>query len=147
MKFIKHHWFNLLIALMIVFGMGFMLLIALSPREDAQKRGFIPCTEQLADSVTDCHGGLACTTKAVLLNSVCDAKVIGRGFKLWWQNQQPRPWSNYLFKPEISHHDSVLYENSELFYQEYPDHLRDFEKVKQEHRKLEESNHYDPNQK
>ena len=140
MNFIKHYWFNLLIALVIILGMGFTLLIALSPREDAQKRGFIPCTEQLAENVSACRGGLWCATKAVLENGRCDAGVIIRGIRLWLKGKQPRPWSNYIFVPEINYHDNPLYENSELFYQENPDYRQDFEKLKQNHQQLEEDN-------
>lgn len=140
MNFIKHYWFNLLMALVIVFGMGFTVLIALSPREDMQKRGFIPCTEQLADEVSACGGNLWCTAKAVFNNGRCDAKVILRGFRLWLKGEQPRPWSNYIFIPEIKPADNALYENSELFYQENPEYRQDFEKLKQNHQKLEEEN-------
>lgn len=127
-------------ALVIIFGMSFTLLIALSPREDAQKRGFIPCTEQLAENISACEGNLWCTTKAVLNNGRCDTGVIMRGINLWFKGGQPRPWSNYLFTPEINHPDNLLYENSELFYQENPDYRQDFEQLKQNHKQLEKDN-------
>ena len=139
MNFIKYHWFNLLIALIIIFVMGFTILIALSPREDLQNRGFIPCTQELADTITSCQGNMWCSTKAIIKNSACDAKVIGDGIKLWIAGKQKTPWSNYIFTPDLTPTDDILQKNTELFYQENPNFLEDFAKVKQEHQKLEES--------
>lgn len=143
MRFIKQHWFNLLMVLLIFLAMGETLLIAFSPREDAQKRGFIPCTQQLAEHVANCQGSLWCTTKAVVKNSWCDSKVIGQGIKLWLQGKQSNPWSNYYFTPDLSHIETALNENTELFYQENPNYIEDFEKLKQKHQKLEESINHD----
>ena len=139
MHFIKRHWFNFLMVLLIICGISLTLLIAFSPKEDAQNRGFIPCTQKLANRVVLCNGHLWCTTKAVIQNGWCDAKVIGQGIKLWINREQSAPWSNYYFTPDLSHVQNALNEHSELFYQENPNYIEDFEKLKQEHQKLEES--------
>jgi len=138
MSFIKQYWFNILIAIMIICGMGLTIIVSLSPREDKQKRGFIPCTEQLADNITLCNGKIWCASKAIINNSICDAKIIISGVKLWINGKQKTPWSNYIFIPDLSHIDNPLYEESELFYKENPNYLQDFEELKQTHNDLEE---------
>lgn len=140
MKFIKHHWFNILMVLFILVSMGQTLLVAFSPREDKQNRGFIPCTKQLSMQLIECQSGAWCVIKAVMKNSGCDLKVIGQGLSLWVKGEQSTPWSNYLYQPDLSHLENNLNENSKLFYKENPNYLEDFEQVKQEHQKLEESN-------
>lgn len=123
---------------MIIFGVGITLTVALSPREDKLNRGFIPCTEKLAENISSCAGGLWCTTKAVIRNSICDAEIIFKGFALWTKGQQDTPWSNYIFIPDLSHKKDFSDVNSELFYNENPNYLQDFEKLKQTNKKLEE---------
>lgn len=137
MNFIKKYWFNLFIALIIVISMVFTLLIAFSPKADKLERGFIPCTKLLAENVTNCHGKLWCTFKAITKNSVCDAKVIYQGISQWIEGKQDYPWSNYYFTPDLSHLQTTLDENSELFYQENPNYIQDFEELQKEHKKLE----------
>ena len=114
--------------------MSLTLIVAFSPREDTQNRGFIPCTKELADNVMECQGQIWCTTKAIMKNSLCDAKVILRGIKLWITKKQASPWSNYYFTPNLQETD----DNTQLFYHENPNYLQDFTATKQEHKKLEE---------
>lgn len=147
MNFIKNHWFNVLMALFILLSMGFTLLIAFSPKEDKLDRGFIPCSKQLAERVASCQGSFSCTIEAVLKNSACDSKIIFNGVKMWLKGEQPTPWSNYYFEPDLSHLENPLDENSGLFYQENPNYLQDFEDLKQEHQKLEESIQHDKTEK
>ena len=147
MKFIKHHWFNLLIALLIILSMTMTLLITFAPKEDRLNRGFIPCTLELASNLQNCDGKLWCAVKTVVKNSACDAKVIGKGLKMWISGEQPAPWSNYFFSPDLSHLEQVSDENVELFYQENPNHLQDFEDVKNNYRNLEESKANDEEEK
>ena len=147
MNFIKRHWFNLLMALIIVLSMGLTLLVAFSPKEDKLDRGFIPCSKLLAENVTSCKGNFWCTIKAVIKNSACDTKIIFNGLKMWVHGEQSAPWSNYFFEPDLSHLKNPLNENAELFYQENPNYLQDFEDLKQEHKKLEESIQHDETEK
>lgn len=102
-SFIKEYWFGLLISSILLVGFLFFLLILVSPRYDLQKRGFIPCTEELSQNLQTCLNQKAyrCAFGEIMKNSWCDAKVIGSGFKLWLKGEQPAPWSNYIFKPEL----------------------------------------------
>ncbi len=143
MKFLKRHWFNIFIVIFILISMGQTILVAFSPREDRLNRGFIPCTKQLTTELIDCQSSMWCITKAVISNGGCDLKIIGQGFRLWIKGEQSAPWSNYLYSPDLSHLNNDLNENSELFYEENPNFLQDFEKVKQDYQKLEESNSND----
>ena len=52
--------------------MGLTIIVSLSPREDKQKRGFIPCSEQLADSISLCNGKIWCASKAII-NNIAEA--------------------------------------------------------------------------
>jgi hypothetical protein len=83
----------------IIFAMIF-LVVFLSPREDELNRGFIPCTNKLAEDMSECDNTL-CIFKAVVNDNICNFKVIGEGFSLWFKKEQPYPWSNYIFTPQI----------------------------------------------
>lgn len=101
--FIKAYWFGLLTSFILLVGFLFFLLVLVSPRYDAQKRGFISCTEQLSANISTCSAETKyrCIFGAIMQNSWCDIKVIGQGFSLWVKGQQKAPWSNYIFKPDI----------------------------------------------
>ena len=147
MNFIKKHWFNIFIVLFIILSMGISVIVSFAPKEDKLERGFIPCTKQLAERIIGCHSDFWCVTASVFKNSVCDAKIIGQGLKLWINRKQPAPWSNYYFTPDLSHIDNTLEENAQLFYEENPDFMDDFEKLKEDYQKLEEMNQNDQNNK
>lgn len=102
MSFIKHHWFGLLIAIFIAFFACFLLLIILAPKQDLKGRGFIPCIQTMTEDLLACERQLFCSVKAVLKNTGCNIAVIGQGFKDWTAGIQPKPWSNYIFEPELS---------------------------------------------
>lgn len=99
----KEYWFGFLISLILLIGFMFFLLVILSPRYDYQKRGFIPCTEAMAENIMACpkESKFTCGIKHILENTICDAKVIGKGFSLWMDGKQSTPWANYIFTPEI----------------------------------------------
>ena len=99
---IRYYWFGIFISAIIFISVSFFLIILLSPKQDAQKRGFIPCTEQLAQNLYACAQDkkYSCLVKEILKNSWCDVKVIGQGFSNWLAGRQPAPWSNYFFTPE-----------------------------------------------
>lgn len=115
--FLKYYWFGLLMSFILLVGFMFFLLILLSPRYDVQKRGFIPCTEALAQNLLSCpqENKYSCGIKHILANSWCDLKVIGKGWKDWGQGKQSAPWSNYIFEPELP---NMPAEDDE-FYAEY----------------------------
>lgn len=97
----------------ILIGFLFFLLVLLSPRYDSQKRGFIPCTETLAQNLLNCpqESKYSCGIKHILHHSWCNVKVIGTGFSNWWHGKQETPWSNYIFEPEpINRQDNSFFE-------------------------------------
>ncbi len=103
MSFIKTHWLGLISGFIIFCFLVMFVLVLLSPRLDAKKRGFIPCTEAMAETMLGCpdDGRYSCMFKAILGNSWCDMKVIGSGLKKWAVGKQSYPWSNYIFVPEL----------------------------------------------
>ncbi len=115
--FLKNYWFGLLMSFVLLMGFLFFLLIMLSPRYDAQKRGFIPCTENLVQNLAQCAPTekYTCGIKHILANTWCDIKVIATGWKNWGQGKQATPWSNYIFEPEPI---TPIDENDE-FYADY----------------------------
>lgn len=117
LAFLKFYWFGLLMSFVLLVGFLFFLLILLSPRYDAQKRGFIPCTKALAQNLLNCpqEHKYSCGIKHILNNTWCDVKVVGQGWKNWWQGKQETPWSNYIFEPEVA---TPVDENDE-FYADY----------------------------
>ena len=100
MTFLKHHWFGLILSLFMLAYLLVFVLVLLSPRYDVQKRGFIPCTETMAEQLIDCDNGAWCMLKTIVRNGWCDAEVIGGGFRMWLRGEQKTPWANYLFEPE-----------------------------------------------
>ena len=117
LAFLRYYWFGLLISFILLIGFLFFLLILVSPKQDVQKRGFIPCTEALAQNLLSCpqENKYSCGIKHILGNSWCNIKVIGKGWKDWWQGKQARPWSNYIYEPQIS----VSTDKNDEFYAEY----------------------------
>lgn len=78
--------------------MSVMLFVA--PRQDALKRGFIPCTEQLVYNISACESGkMSCPLKYLGQDMKCNVEVVLEGFGAWIKGEQERPWSNYLFEP------------------------------------------------
>lgn len=102
MSFIKNHWFGLFGSIVVFVFMCVFILVILSPRQDAQNRGFIPCTKQLAEKLLNCpqDSKIACLFNAIVKNTWCDMKVIGNGFWEWTKGSQKTPWSNYIFVPQ-----------------------------------------------
>lgn len=91
MTFLKHHWFGLILSLFMLAYLLVFVLVLLSPRYDMQKRGFIPCTEAMAERLIDCDNGAWCMLKTIVRNGWCDAEVIGGGFRMWLRGEQKRP--------------------------------------------------------
>lgn len=138
MSFIKYHWFGLLTGLIIFFFMVLFILVLLSPRADEQKRGFIPCTENMAEQILACeHNKIACLLKAVVGNSWCDAKVVGRGIKKWVLGEQKTPWSNYIFIPELPADRFFDQEARAEYLKQHPDPKAEMQRLHKLHKELE----------
>ena len=103
MNFIKNHWFGVFISILLLWLLLVFTLILISPRQDKQKRGFILCTEKMADEMLVCEDNkIYCMIEAIVENSYCDMTVVVSGFSSWMQDKQEYPWSNYIFEPELS---------------------------------------------
>lgn len=77
-------------------------MLFLAPRQDALKRGFIPCTEKLVIDIYSCERGkISCPLKYLWKDMKCNVKVILNGFGAWIKGSQPTPWANYLFEPKV----------------------------------------------
>ena len=133
MRWLKEHWFGLLMSIFLLLATVYSALIFASPRYDLQRRGFIPCTERLAKAAANCdNSGLVCIMEAIWENSRCDFGVISAGVKNWLGGKQKYPWSNYLFEPELlsdrrGNNDPELNE----FYQQNPDLRGEMAKLKE----------------
>ncbi|MBR6355815.1 MAG: hypothetical protein IKR92_03065 [Alphaproteobacteria bacterium] len=97
------------------FGVVYLTVVMyLSPRQDMQERGFIPCTKQLVIALQDCPTGkLGCPFKLLAEDMACNIGVVGTGAANWVKGKQPTPWANYLFEPQLSEADDVSAENKQ----------------------------------
>lgn len=101
-----HLLYYYLLALMVIFVAYMTLMLAVSPKVDMQKRGFIVCTEQLVSDVAVCKkGSVGCPLKYLWQDMKCNTFVILDGFGAWVKGEQPTPWANYLFEPETIYDD------------------------------------------
>ena len=132
MTFLKHHWFGLILSLFMLAYLLVFVLVLLSPRYDVQKRGFIPCTEAMAERLIDCDNGAWCMLKTIVRNGWCDAEVIGDGFRMWLRGEQKTPWANYLFEPEPEADESLR-----EFYAQTPDIEASMQNLRHLNRELE----------
>ena len=117
LDFLKCYWFGLLMSLILLIGFLFFLLVLISPHNDLQKRGFVPCTDALAQNLLSCpkENKYTCSIKHILAHSWCHIEVIGEGFSFWWQGKQATPWSNYIYEPQTS----TITDPNDDFYADY----------------------------
>lgn len=112
MNFLKQYWFGLFLAIITSFFVLVFIIVLFAPRQDELKRGFIPCTEKMAEEMLSCESNrkVFCMLKAVVKNNFCDIDVIGEGLKKWLLGEQKTPWANYYFTPQLSEEDEGLKE-------------------------------------
>lgn len=120
MSFIKKYWFGTTIGLFLAMFIVVLVLILISPKQDAKNRGFVYCTQNLIDDLIECDKQLWCTSKSILKNSWCDIHIIGQGLRNWVKGQQDYPWSNYIFEPELSQDSYVDEEARQEYLKEFP---------------------------
>lgn len=101
MNFIKRYWFGGILALIVCCFLLLFVLLIISPKQDARGRGFVKCTQTLISSLSECDRKIFCSIKAISQNTLCDIAVVVDGFQLWIDNKQAKPWSNYLFEPDV----------------------------------------------
>lgn len=135
MSFLKHHWFGTVVSLFVLFFVTVFLLVLFSPRQDLQKRGFIPCTENMVSEMLSCRENKAfCMLGSVIKNSWCDSKVVLNGLGAWVKGQQSTPWENYLFEPELK--ETEQDEGLQEFYDENPDVSASMEELRRQNIEL-----------
>ncbi|MBP1532321.1 MAG: hypothetical protein ILA52_02340 [Alphaproteobacteria bacterium] len=113
-------------------------MMFLSPRQDALKRGFIPCTEKFVTDLNNCQrGGIGCLFKYLGADIKCNILVVGNGFKQWISGKQKTPWSNYLFVPLTAAEldEQLPYEGNVIQDMENLEQQRLF--IEQKHQELE----------
>ena len=138
MNFIKTHWFGLLTGTVIFFFLILFVLILLSPRQDARRRGFIPCTENMAEELLNCEENkFFCLFKVIVKNSWCDIKVVGRGIGAWISGEQSAPWSNYIFIPELPEAAEYEEEARAEYHKNNPDVKKEMLKLKELNKEVE----------
>ena len=131
MHWLKEHWFGLLMSFLVLLVVLYFIIIFVSPRYDLKRRGFIPCTEELAQNLIGCQESkITCSMGAIWRNNLCDFRVIYQGLVDWLNDKQDKPWSNYWFEPELLNdrpgnddHDLVV------FYRNHPDLQEEMNKL------------------
>lgn len=137
MSFIKNYWFGTLTAILVTVFVVMLFLILLAPKQDAKERGFIPCTQNMVDDLISCERGIICSGKAILNNTWCDLKVIGKGINLWVKGEQQRPWSNYIFEADIPNPSFVDEEARQQYLKEHPDVFEEMKRLHKLRKELE----------
>lgn len=128
--------------IMILCALAYFTIVFISPRYDLQRRGFIPCTEKLADSVEKCgRNNILCTLGAIWTDNMCNISVIWQGLNKWVRGEQSTPWSNYIFEPEIATEPAENNEELQKFYQENPNLYQDMQELKRLNKEQEENDY------
>lgn len=143
MQFIKTHWFGLFVSLITFMFLSVFAVVLIAPHQDEQKRGFVPCTEKMAEELHECRGQNFCALESVINNTMCNMKVIGQGVKMWVTGEQSLPWSNYLFEPEIKKpsatEDVETDESLEEYYRSSPDISLEMSELYKKNQQLEKN--------
>lgn len=81
--------------------MAIITVIAMAPHNDAEMRGFTPCTYQMAEKMVMNDALKYSEVFGIIAKGYgCYFKVMGEGVKLFYKGEQPTPWANYLFAIE-----------------------------------------------
>lgn len=97
-NFLKEHWFGFVLSLFVFIFLLFSVIITIAPHNDAEMRGFTPCTYQMADEfnkIEDVKFTDVLTT--VGIGYGCYFGVIYEGMRNFIGGKQKTPWANYLF--------------------------------------------------
>lgn len=77
-------------------------VLFLAPRQDVYDRGFIACTRKLVYDLSGCEQGkIGCPLKYLWRDMKCNVGIIYDGAAAWVKGEQPTPWANYLFEPQL----------------------------------------------
>ena len=129
MNLIKKYWFATIIGILLVFFGLLVGALILSPKQDLQNRGFVKCTQNLIDELSFCNRKIGCTIVAISENTWCDIKVFVLGFAGWINKNQPTPWSNYIFEPELPISQYVDEAEHKEYIKQNPDTDKEIEKL------------------
>ena len=131
MNFIRRYWFGISTGLIIFLCSLLFILVLIAPRQDTLKRGFIPCTEAMAEQIMTCdENKIVCVLNAVLVNSWCDVKVIYQGVEDWINGKQETPWNNYIFIPELPEDENFNNEARAEYLKNNPDMATEMKQLK-----------------
>lgn len=90
------------LGILVVFIAYLSIMLSISPKKDALKRGFIPCTEEFVQNMVLCEKGqLICPLGYLWKDTKCNVSVILDGLGAWVRRKQNTPWESYLFEPII----------------------------------------------
>ncbi|MBP5352790.1 MAG: hypothetical protein J6Y91_03385, partial [Alphaproteobacteria bacterium] len=121
-KFFKWLYYYCLI-LFSAFVVYMFIVMSVSPRSDALKRGFVSCTEQLVTDISECpRGKMSCSLKYLWQNTKCNVTVVLSGFGAWVKGKQPTPWANYLYEPVTT----ALLDEESSKYGAFPENEKEF---------------------
>ena len=139
MKYITEHWLGIICSFLIFCFLVMFILVLLSPRQDTQKRGFIPCTEKMVEQMSNCQeeSKFSCMLTSILKNSWCDMSVIAKGINNWIHGKQTFPWSNYIFIPTRPQDEDFDEEARKEYLQKNPDFQTEMQQLKEKHMELE----------
>ncbi len=140
MRFIKKYWFSAMIVSMVLIIALIVFAVMLSPKQDVQGRGFVPCTEAMMSNLVACENKISCSISAILNNAVCEIDVIYQGVILWVEKKQAYPWSNYIFEPKLPSSEYIDEQVVEEYLKEYPNVKDDMENLHQRRKDLENEN-------
>ncbi len=95
-----HLLYYFVLTLTVLFVVYLTTILALSPKNDMLKRGFIPCTTEFVNHIATCERGkIFCPLSYIWQDTKCNTRVILEGLGAWLKGKQSTPWSNYLFTP------------------------------------------------
>ena len=137
--FAKHYWFAILVTAFVLLYLCIFLLVLFSPKQDELNRGFIPCTQKMAQQIlSEEEKGSFKLVKAIVENTYCDTKVVFKGLSDWMAGKQKTPWANYMFEPQIYNQIDATDEELIKFYNENPNISKDMEELDKQRLKLEQ---------
>lgn len=139
LNFIKRYWFVVFITIFVLLYLVVFLLVLASPRQDDLNRGFIPCTQKMAQEIliNEEKSSLK-LAKIIIANTYCDTKVVFSGLTDWIKGKQKTPWANYLFEPQVYKPIDATDEELLKFYQEHPNINKEMEELDKQRIKLEQ---------
>ncbi len=138
MSFIKRYWFVVTISLVVLLFVLLLVLLLISPKQDVKERGFVKCTQNMIENLIDCNKKIGCSIGAIAVNTWCDIKVVGKGVVDWVDGKQPRPWSNYIYVPEVEPNPFVDEDARQEYLEQHPDIKQEMQKLNKLRKVLED---------